>query len=188
MLDVIRSRCDRFGALHAQGCFGDAQSGMGAAVLRSSSDSRTGNDERRFAWSLGRRDNHVAVNEAVEHCRTIAAAVDVPVNADFEGDLPSMPTASAPWRWPRARASPAYRLRTRHTTSRIHSSISISPSIGFCAARHAIDESRAHRPHRTIRRLHCRPAGSHRDASSVDRTRRPVRIACSHQAFATRAG
>lgn len=38
-----------------------------------------------FAWSLGRRDNHVSLDEALAHLRSIASAVPVPVNADFEG-------------------------------------------------------------------------------------------------------
>jgi 2-methylisocitrate lyase-like PEP mutase family enzyme len=33
----------------------------------------------------GRRDDHVTLDEALAHFRAIAAAVDVPVNADFEG-------------------------------------------------------------------------------------------------------
>lgn len=38
-----------------------------------------------FAWTLGRADNHVRLEETLEHLRGIAAAVDVPVNADLEG-------------------------------------------------------------------------------------------------------
>lgn len=38
-----------------------------------------------FAWTLGRRDNHVTLDEALAHLRSIASGVDVPVNADFEG-------------------------------------------------------------------------------------------------------
>lgn len=38
-----------------------------------------------FAWTLGRSDNAVTLEEAVEHLRLVAAAVSVPVNADFEG-------------------------------------------------------------------------------------------------------
>ena len=38
-----------------------------------------------FAWSLGRQDNHVTIVEALTHFRTIADAVDVPINGDFEG-------------------------------------------------------------------------------------------------------
>ena len=38
-----------------------------------------------FAWSLGRRDNHVSLEGALSHFRSIAASVEVPVNGDFEG-------------------------------------------------------------------------------------------------------
>ena len=38
-----------------------------------------------FAWTLGRSDNHVTRDEALEHLRLVAGAVQLPVNADFEG-------------------------------------------------------------------------------------------------------
>jgi 2-methylisocitrate lyase-like PEP mutase family enzyme len=38
-----------------------------------------------FAWSSGRADNHVTLEEALAHFRAISAAVKVPVNGDFEG-------------------------------------------------------------------------------------------------------
>jgi 2-methylisocitrate lyase-like PEP mutase family enzyme len=38
-----------------------------------------------FAWSVGRPDQKVERAEMLEHLREIANAVDVPVNADFEG-------------------------------------------------------------------------------------------------------
>ncbi len=38
-----------------------------------------------LAWTLGRSDNQVTLDEALGHLRTIADAVEVPVNADFEG-------------------------------------------------------------------------------------------------------
>ena len=38
-----------------------------------------------FAWTSGRADNHVTLDQALEHLRVIANAVTVPVNADFEG-------------------------------------------------------------------------------------------------------
>jgi len=37
-----------------------------------------------FAFSLGRRDGQVTREEALEHCRTIAEATDLPVAADLE--------------------------------------------------------------------------------------------------------
>lgn len=38
-----------------------------------------------FAWSTGRRDNHVPVDDVLAHIEAISVAVSVPVNADFEG-------------------------------------------------------------------------------------------------------
>lgn len=38
-----------------------------------------------FAWSVGRADNDVTLEQALEHLRLIVGAVDVPVNADFQG-------------------------------------------------------------------------------------------------------
>ena len=38
-----------------------------------------------FAWTLGRADNQVTLDQALEHLRVVSAAVEVPVNADFEG-------------------------------------------------------------------------------------------------------
>ena len=44
-----------------------------------------------LAWSLGRRDNSVSLDDTVRHLRTIAQSVDVPVNADFENGFAIMP-------------------------------------------------------------------------------------------------
>lgn len=38
-----------------------------------------------FAWTLGLADNQVTLDQALEHLRSVVAAVNVPVNADFEG-------------------------------------------------------------------------------------------------------
>lgn len=38
-----------------------------------------------FAWTLGRADNHITLDDALTHLETMAAAVSVPLNADFEG-------------------------------------------------------------------------------------------------------
>lgn len=38
-----------------------------------------------LAWSLGRADNHVTLEQMLDHLRLVVAAVGVPVNADFEG-------------------------------------------------------------------------------------------------------
>lgn len=38
-----------------------------------------------FAWTLGRADNQVTLDQVLEHLRVVVDAVKVPVNADFEG-------------------------------------------------------------------------------------------------------
>jgi 2-methylisocitrate lyase-like PEP mutase family enzyme len=44
-----------------------------------------------YAWTLGRADNQVPLDQALEHLRTVAGAVKVPVNADFEGGFADDP-------------------------------------------------------------------------------------------------
>lgn len=85
----------RFHQLHQSGCFvipnpwdaGSARllAGMGFRALATTSSG--------FAWSLGRSDNHVTLEEALAHFRTISASVDVPVNGDFEGGFAVEPDA-----------------------------------------------------------------------------------------------
>ena len=38
-----------------------------------------------FAWSIGKADNRVTVEEVLSHLTALCGAVDLPVNADFEG-------------------------------------------------------------------------------------------------------
>jgi 2-methylisocitrate lyase-like PEP mutase family enzyme len=46
-----------------------------------------------LAWSLGRPDNGVSLEQALAHFRSMAHGVAVPVNADFEGGFAIVPTA-----------------------------------------------------------------------------------------------
>jgi 2-methylisocitrate lyase-like PEP mutase family enzyme len=81
------SAATAFHRLHSAGCFvmpnpwdvGSARAleQMGFTALATTSAG--------LAWTLGRADNHATLDEALEHLRTIAGAVNVPVNADFEG-------------------------------------------------------------------------------------------------------
>jgi 2-methylisocitrate lyase-like PEP mutase family enzyme len=80
-------RFERFRTLHEAGCFvipnpwdvGSARflSGLGFKALATTSAG--------FAWTMGRPDTRVTVDEVLAHLRAIAGAVDIPVNADFEG-------------------------------------------------------------------------------------------------------
>ena len=44
-----------------------------------------------FAWSVGRPDNGVSLEEALAHMRSLAGSVGVPVSADFEGGFATEP-------------------------------------------------------------------------------------------------
>src|SRR4051794_11578617 len=44
-----------------------------------------------FAWTIGKADNHVTIDEVCDHLTAICAAVDLPVNADFEGGFATEP-------------------------------------------------------------------------------------------------
>jgi 2-methylisocitrate lyase-like PEP mutase family enzyme len=82
-----RERVAAFHGLHGSGCFvmpnpwdvGSARAleQMGFEALATTSAG--------FAWTSGHADNHVTLDQALEHLRDVANAVRVPVNADFEG-------------------------------------------------------------------------------------------------------
>jgi 2-methylisocitrate lyase-like PEP mutase family enzyme len=75
-----------FHALHRQGCFvlpnpwdaGSARmlQGLGFKALASTSSGH--------AWSLGQPDGAISREMTLEHLRSLVAATDLPVNADFE--------------------------------------------------------------------------------------------------------
>ena len=86
-----------FRELHASGCFvipnpWDVGSARALAQLGFPALATTSSG---FAWSLGRADNRVSLDEALAHIRSIAEGVDVPVNADFEGGFAIDPTGVA---------------------------------------------------------------------------------------------
>ena len=44
-----------------------------------------------FAWTIGRADNQVTVDDVCDHLTALSNAVDLPVNADFEGGFAHEP-------------------------------------------------------------------------------------------------
>src|ERR1700688_2015636 len=44
-----------------------------------------------FAWTIGKADNRVTLDEVCTHLTALCAAVDLPVNADFEGGFAHKP-------------------------------------------------------------------------------------------------
>jgi 2-methylisocitrate lyase-like PEP mutase family enzyme len=76
-----------FRKLHETGCFvlpnpfdvgsAKALAQLGFKALASTSAG--------FAWTIGKADNHVTLDDVCAHLTALCAAVDLPVNADFEG-------------------------------------------------------------------------------------------------------
>jgi 2-methylisocitrate lyase-like PEP mutase family enzyme len=90
-------RCLTFRRLHESGCFvipnpWDVGS---ARVLAQLGFRALATTSAGFAWSLGRPDNHVSLEEALAHLRAVAQSVELPVNADFEGGFAIDPAAVA---------------------------------------------------------------------------------------------
>jgi methylisocitrate lyase len=133
-----------FRRLHESGCFvipnpwdrGSARllAQLGFKALATTSSG--------FAWSMGRSDNHVSVKETLAHLRAIAAAVPVPVNADFEGGFAVAPAEVA------ANVVAATATGIAGLSIEDSTGDSANPLFEFTlavervrAARHAIDES-----------------------------------------------
>ncbi len=90
-------RVREFHRLHQSGCFvipnpwdrGSARllAQLGFPALATTSSG--------FAWTMGRPDNGVTLDQAVAHFRALAETVDIPVSADFEHGFADAPEAVA---------------------------------------------------------------------------------------------
>lgn len=76
----------RFRALHQDGCFvlPNPWDTGGARRLEKLGFKALASTGAGFAWSIGREDGQVSRDEMLGHLRTLCAATDLPVNADFE--------------------------------------------------------------------------------------------------------
>ena len=86
-----------FRALHERGCFQmpnpwDVGSARYLEVLGFKALAST---SAGFAWSMGRLDYGLKVDEVVAHLALLTAAVELPVNADFEGGFAVEPEGVA---------------------------------------------------------------------------------------------
>ena len=82
-----QGRVARFRRLHESGCFVMANPwDVGSArALEQLGFDALATTSAGFAWTLGRADTNVTLDEVLAHLRAVADAVQVPVNADFEG-------------------------------------------------------------------------------------------------------
>jgi 2-methylisocitrate lyase-like PEP mutase family enzyme len=86
-------RIAEFRRLHASGCFvmpspwdvGSARAlaSMGFRALATTSAG--------FAWTVGQPDNGIGLDQTLAHLRSVATAVDLPVNADFQNGFAAQP-------------------------------------------------------------------------------------------------
>lgn len=86
-------KCSTFRKLHESGCFviPNPWDRGSARLLESFGFPALATTSSGMAWSLGLTDNHVPLEQALIRIGDIANAVDVPVNADFEGGFAVAP-------------------------------------------------------------------------------------------------
>jgi 2-methylisocitrate lyase-like PEP mutase family enzyme len=90
-------KCAAFHKMHQGGCFvlpnpfdiGSAKAlqHLGFKAIASTSAG--------FAWTIGKADNRVTVDDVCSHLAALCEAVDIPVNADFEGGFAVEPAKVA---------------------------------------------------------------------------------------------
>jgi 2-methylisocitrate lyase-like PEP mutase family enzyme len=83
----------RFRQLHEKGCFvlpnpWDVGS---ARALQTMGYKAVASTSAGYAWTIGKADNHVTLDDVLEHLSALCGAVDLPVNADFEGGFAHEP-------------------------------------------------------------------------------------------------
>jgi len=86
-------RVDAFRRLHDVGCFvmpnpWDAGS---ALALEQSGFEALATTSAGYAWTLGLADNQLLLDQTLEHLRAVVGAVNLPVNADFQGGFADDP-------------------------------------------------------------------------------------------------
>lgn len=86
-----------FHRLHDAGCFviPNPWDRGSARMLASLGFHALATTSSGFAWSTGRPDNHVPIDEMLAHLAAVAAAVDLPVSADFEAGFATAPDVVA---------------------------------------------------------------------------------------------
>src|SRR5438552_17879361 len=92
-MNLQDDRVDAFRRLHAAGCFVMPNPwDVGTAVaLEQLGFEALATSSAGYAWTLGRADNQLLLDDTLAHLRQVADAVNVPVNADFEGGFADDP-------------------------------------------------------------------------------------------------
>src|SRR3954447_8690232 len=82
-----------FRKLHESGCFAlpNPRDIGSARALAQMGFKAIASTSAGFAWSIGRADTQVTLDDVCEHLTALCRAVDLPVNADFEGGFAREP-------------------------------------------------------------------------------------------------
>ena len=90
-------RGKRFAALHEEGCFliPNPWDGGSARVLESLGFEALATTSSAFAFTLGRADGEVTLEELAEHVSVLAAASDLPISVDMENGFGAGPEHAA---------------------------------------------------------------------------------------------
>lgn len=93
MASPLSSRVREFHELHRSDCFviPNPWNAGSARLLVQLGFKALATTSSGFAWSLGKRDNRITLEESLRHLRELSAAVEVPINADFEDGFASSP-------------------------------------------------------------------------------------------------
>jgi 2-methylisocitrate lyase-like PEP mutase family enzyme len=92
-----REKRQRFRELHQSGCFVIPNPwDLGSArLLERLGFKALATTSAGFAWSMGRRDNRVTLEQVLAHIQAMATALDLPINVDFEGGFAVEPEGVA---------------------------------------------------------------------------------------------
>jgi 2-methylisocitrate lyase-like PEP mutase family enzyme len=87
----------QFHKLHESGCFAIPNPfDIGSAkALERLGFKAIASTSAGFAWTIGKADNRVTVDDVCDHLTALSAAVDIPLNADFEGGFAVEPEGVA---------------------------------------------------------------------------------------------
>jgi 2-methylisocitrate lyase-like PEP mutase family enzyme len=82
-----------FRKMHESGCFvlPNPYDVGSALALQNLGFKAIASTSAGFAWSIGRPDNRVTLEDVLQHLTALCGAVDLPVNADFEGGFAHKP-------------------------------------------------------------------------------------------------
>ena len=83
--------------LHEAGCFvmPNCFDVGSARLIQALGFKATASSSAGFAWTIGKSDNHITLDDILGHLSAVCAATDIPVNADFENGFSEAPEGVA---------------------------------------------------------------------------------------------